>query len=281
MRKEGDFNYTDSFQTANQIKYQSDLQDKAIQLQGRKTYIFKLDKEKTNKSPIYNEAKNGRIYLPHFEQRALYNLNTWTNFTGEDNFVEKEETLEFEYNFARLVCNIRDLMDKVSGKLLIKNKSSEMVRLSIENGIFLVTTSKGVVVVNKELKNYKNINLLISEINKECCMLELSYKGNSESAESISNVKLRLEPNREKEIDVQSRLYQNCKEVITEGDIILTDKFKAYQVNAAYPADGMINEYIGWKCNCNLIDLALANLPDDFRKIINRNEYSMEKTRKE
>ena len=115
------FNYIDAFNNSSQLEYESKQHDASIELQGRRCYIFLLNREKTEKSEIYNEAIGARIYLPHFEQRALYNMNSWVGNVGLNNYVETEDTIDFEFNFARMVCNIRDLKDKKSGKLTIKN----------------------------------------------------------------------------------------------------------------------------------------------------------------
>ena len=66
-----DYNYIDQLKTTAQREYYTEQLDTDVQRTGRWTYIFKLDKSKTDTN-VYGDAKHGRIYLPHFEQRALY-----------------------------------------------------------------------------------------------------------------------------------------------------------------------------------------------------------------
>lgn len=272
------FNYIDAFNSSSQLEYKSKQHDASVEIQGRRCYVFLLDRKKTEISEVYNEAKNGRIYLPHFEQRALYSLNEFQGLIGLNNYVEKEDTLKFEFNFARMVCNIRDLKDKKAGKLMIKNISNEIFLLSIENNKFVVKSKNQVILLEEDLTKYKSITAFINSAKKRCSVIDLSYEGDMEEAKNINSVSMRLVPNRKEEILVNDRLYENCGDVIDNGDIILTDKYKLYQVNNAYPTGAMVNEYTSWTCHCNITDIAIANLPDDYRKIITRNSYGLSKT---
>lgn len=274
------FNYIDAFNNSSQYEYENKQHDASIELQGRKSYIFLLDREKTETSEIYNEAIGARIYLPHFEQRALYKLNEWTNNIGLNNFVEQEDTLEFEFNFSRMVCNIRELKDKKSGNLTIQNKTEETLHLIIENGKFVLKTSNSVILLDIELAKYKSIRQFINFANSKCSLLEINYEGDMEEAKNISSVNMKLKPKKKEIIEILDRTYQNCNDVIWQGDIILTDKYKLYQVTNAYPSGALVNEYNSWTCKANVMDLAKASLPDDYRKIIERNRYGLPKVKK-
>ena len=273
------FNYIDAFNNSSQLEYESKQHDASIELQGRRCYIFLLDREKTEKSEIYNEAVGARIYLPHFEQRALYNMNSWVGNVGLNNYVETEDTIDFEFNFARMVCNIRDLKDKKSGKLTIKNNSKEILHLIIEENKFILRSPNSVILLSLNLTDYKSIKQFINVAKAKCSLIDLDYSGDMEEAKNITSVNKKLLPSRKEEIEVISRVYQNCQDAIWDGDIILTDKYKLYQVNNAYPTGAMINEYTSWTCKCNIIDLAIASLPDDYRKIVERNNYGLPKTK--
>lgn len=273
------FNYIDAFNKSSQIEYESNQHDSSVEIKGHKCYVFLLDREKTEKSEVYNEAKGGRIYLPHFEQRGLYDVNEWTANIGLNNYVENEDTLKVEFNFARMVCNIRDLKDRIAGELTICNTSKEILHLKIENSRFIIHSIHSVVLVDEDLTKYKSIKAFINAIEKKCSVVKIDYSGDMEEAKNITSVNMKLYPNRKEKIKIADRLYQNCGDVILEGDIILTDTYKLYQVNAAYPTGVMINKYTSWTCNCNTIDLAMANLPDDYRKIVTRNNYALSKTK--
>lgn len=276
-----DFNYTDAFSSSSQVEYESKQHNNSVELQGRRTYIFKLDKELTEKSDIYNEAVHGRLYLPHFEQRALYNTNEWQSSINLNNYIETEETLTFEYNFARMVCNIRDLKDKISGELTIVNISNEILFSELLNNEFKLRTSNNVILLDLNLDNYKSVQLFINDAMKKCSLINVKFNGDTEAASNIKSFSTRLRPNKPFKIDIKDKTYENCTDVIEMGDLILTDKYKLYQVQGAYPSGTMINNYISWLAKCNTVDLAMANLPDDYRRIIERNRYGLPKVDKE
>lgn len=275
------FNYVDAFNSSSQIEYESKQHDNSVELQGRRTYIFKLDKELTDKSDIYNEAKHGRLYLPHYEQRALYNTNEWQNTISLNNYVETEDIITFEYNFARMVCNIRDLKDKISGNLILINKGDECLKASVEKNIFKLETYNNVMLLNLDLEKYKSIQLFINDAERKCSLIDIKYSGDAEEAKNIKSFSIRLQPNKKFKVDVKDRTYENCTDVVEAGDLILTDKYKLYQVQSVYPGGDMINEYTSWLAKSNVIDLAMANMPDDYRKIVERNRYGLPKVDKE
>lgn len=275
------FNYVDAFNSSSQLEYESKQHDNAVELQGRRTYVFKLDKALTDKSEVYNETNYARVYLPHFEQRALYNTAEWQGVINLNIYEENEETMSFEYNFARMVCNIRDLKDKTVGKLTIKNICKEPLMVSTDNSKFIISSSNDVELINLDLSKYKSIKILINDILKKCSLIEIKYEGDSESALAIRAIKKRIVPNNRFSIDVEDRTYKNCTDVIEAGDVILTDKYKLYQVQNVYPSGTMVNEYMSWTAKCNTMDLAAASLPDDYRKIVERNRYNLPKVNKE
>ena len=116
------FNYIDSLQSAAQKQYFSNIHDTAILQTGRRAFIYPLDKNLT-KTDIYNNTLN-RVYLPHFELRALYKTNAFVpNLSLDGMYQEKEENMEFVFNFERMVNTIRDLKDSVSDRLLINEQN--------------------------------------------------------------------------------------------------------------------------------------------------------------
>jgi len=143
-----------------------------------------------------------------------------------------------------MVCNIKELKNKKSGKLIIKNKSKEALHIIIENNNFAIRTSNSVTLISLRFKNYKSIKQFINDVKLKCSLVDLDYSGDIEEEKNITSVNKKLLPNRKEETEVVSRVYQNCQGVIWDGDIILTDKYKLYQVNNVNPTDAMINEYV-------------------------------------
>ena len=134
---EVNFNYIDNLNTSSYFNLINEQHDQAINMTGRKAYIFMLDKIDTELSNVYKEEKHGRIYLPHFEQRALYKTNTFISQLNTQNYTEKENNLEMEFNFARMVHNIHELKNKSSGILEIKNISKVPLNIEINKEFVL------------------------------------------------------------------------------------------------------------------------------------------------
>ena len=269
-----DFNYIDSLMNSTNIQFMADQHDHAIQTTGRKTYIFLLDKVETELSDVYKEEKHGRIYLPHFEQRSLYKTNTFISSLDASNYTEKEEALEMEYDFGRMVHNINELKSKSAGKLTIKNNSKIPLEFEISDKFIIRKFSE--ILYQKKIEGtiYKFINEVMNETN----LVELEYIGDSESLEFLERLSFKLLPRRKQEISLNNSIYKNTGDVISHGTLILNDRFKLYQVVGAYPKNDSYGQYISWNVELQLFNLAKADgLPNDFKELIEKNQYGLGK----
>ena len=274
MAETTNFNYIDSLMNSTNIQFMADQHDHAIQTTGRKTYIFLLDKVETELSDVYKEEKHGRIYLPHFEQRALYKTNTFISSLDASNYTEKEEALEMEYDFGRMVHNINELKSKSAGKLTIKNNSKIPLEFEISDKFIIRKFSE--ILYQKKIEGtiYKFINEIMNETN----LVELEYIGDSESLEFLERLSFKLLPRRKQEISLNNSIYKNTGDVISHGTLILNDRFKLYQVVGAYPKNDSYGQYISWNVELQLFNLAKADgLPNDFKELIEKNQYGLGK----
>jgi len=272
------FNYVDSLQTAAQKQYFSNIHDTAILQTGRRAFIYPLDKKLT-KTDIYNNTLN-RVYLPHFELRALYKTNAFVpNLSLDGMYQEKEENMEFIFNFERMVNTIRDLKDSISGTFKIRNVSKEEMLIEISNGMFKATTPLGVVIFNEKLEDYSSVRLLIDSISEQTDFIRLEYDGNSEPASSINNFHTILKKGNTFEVNVDNSIYKNISDVIEAGFVIITDRARVYSVVSAVPEnDSYGNEYIGWKCMGKLENLAVVDtLPNDAKQLVQKLTYGLSK----
>lgn len=274
MAETTNFNYIDSLMNSTNIQFMADQHDHAIQTTGRKTYIFLLDKVETEFSDVYKEEKHGRIYLPHFEQRALYKTNTFISSLDTSNYTEKEEALEMEYDFGRMVHNINELKSKSAGKLTIKNNSKVPLEFEISDKFIIRKFSEILYQRKIEGTIYKFINKIMNETN----LVELEYIGDSESLEFLERLSFKLLPRRKQEISLNNSIYKNTSDVISHGTLILNDRFKLYQVVGAYPKNDSYGQYISWNVELQLFNLAKADgLPNDFKELIEKNQYGLGK----
>lgn len=267
------FNYIDNINSSTYFNFVSDQHDQAINMTGRKTYIFKLDKVDTELSEVYREEKHGRVYLPHFEQRALYKTSLFISQLDTQNFTEKENNLELEYNFGRMVHNIHELKSKSVGVLNIKNISKIPLTIEIDKSFILRNNSELLYETSLGGSIFSFLNKL-----KETSLIEASYSGDGESLDFIEKVNLRLLPRRNIDIQLSNSIYKNVTDVIDRGDIIVTDRKRVYQVVAAYPRDDNYQNYVSWKIQGELINLAKVDgMPNDFAELIKENQYNLGK----
>ena len=274
MAEKTNFNYVDALMNSTNIQFMADQHDHAVQTTGRKTYVFLLDKVETELSDVYKEEKHGRIYLPHFEQRALYKTNAFISSLDTANYTEKEESLEMEYDFGRMVHNINELKSKSAGVLTLTNNSK--IPLEFEISDYLIIRKFTEVLYKKKIEG--SIYNFINEVLKETNLVILEYTGDSEELSFLEKLSFKLLPRRKQEISLNNSIYKNTSDVISHGTLILNDRMKLYQVVGAYPKNDSYGQYISWNVQLQLFNLAKADgLPNDFKELIEENQYGLGK----
>jgi hypothetical protein len=274
MAETTNFNYVDSLMNSTNVQFMADQHDHAIQTTGRKSYIFLLDRVETELSEVYKEEKHGRIYLPHFEQRSLYKTNTFISQLDTANYTEKEDSLEMEYDFGRMVHNINELKSKSAGKLTLTNNSKIPLEFEINDKFVIKNYSE--ILYSKKIEGtvYNFINTVINETS----LVKFEYVGDSEVLDFLEKTNFKLLPRRKREITLNNSVYKNTYDVISRGDLVLNDRFKLYQVVGAYPKNDSYGQYISWNVELQLFNLAKADgLPNDFKELIEENQYGLGK----
>lgn len=265
------FNYSDNINSNTSLQYMADQHDKAIETSGRKAYIFPLDKKETELSPVYKEEKNGRVYLPYYIQRALYKTNSFIIQLNNQNYKETEDSLEMEFNFQRMVHNIHELKSNSAGRLTIINNSKIPLKIEINNKFIVKNNIQ--ILYEKKLEGFTVYNF-IDTVKKETKLVDFIYKGDSEELIFLDKVNFMFLPRRKYEIELNNSIYKNIGDVISEGDVIVTDRNRLYQVVGAYPKNDNYGQYIAWMVKLELMNLAKADgLPNDYVELIKRNQY--------
>lgn len=269
------FNYSDQISSNTSYQYMANQHDKAIETSGRKAYVFLLDKKETELSEVYKEEKYGRVYLPHFTQRALYKTNSFIIGLSNENYKETEDALEMEFDFQRMVHNIHELKSNSAGKLTIINNSKIPLKIEI-NDKFIVKNNIQIL-YEKELKGFTVYNF-IDTVKKETKLVDFIYIGDSEELVFLDKVNFSFLPRRKYEIELNNSIYKNTNDVINNGDVIVTDRSRLYQVVGAYPKNDNYGQYIAWMVKLEIFNLAKADgLPNDYVELIKKNQYGLEK----
>lgn len=269
-----DFNYIDNINSSAYLQFIADQHDQAIETTGRKAHIFLLDKKDTVLSEVYKEELHGRIYLPHFTQRAMYKTANFVSQLNTSGYTEREDALEMEFDFGRMVHNIHNLKQKTAGKLTIINTSKIPLEFEISDKFIIKNHYETLY----ERKLEGTIYNFVNTVKNETKIIDLIYKGDSEEICFLDKVFAKLLPRRKLELNLNNSIYKNAEDVISHGDLILNDRYKLYQVVGAYPKNDAYGKFISWNVQCELINLAKADgLPNDYVELIKENQYDLGK----
>lgn len=269
-----DFNYIDNINSSAYLQFIADHHDQAIETTGRKAHIFLLDKKDTVLSEVYKEELHGRIYLPHFTQRAMYKTANFVSQLNTSGYTEREDALEMEFDFGRMVHNIHNLKQKTAGKLTIINTSKIPLEFEISDKFIIKNHYETLY----ERKLEGTIYNFVNTIKNETKIIDLIYKGDSEEICFLDKVFAKLLPRRKLELNLNNSIYKNAEDVISHGALILNDRYKLYQVVGAYPKNDAYGKFISWNVQCELINLAKADgLPNDYVELIKENQYGLGK----
>lgn len=269
-----DFNYIDNINSSAYLQFIDDQHDQAIETTGRKAHIFLLDKKDTVLSEVYKEELHGRIYLPHFTQRAIYKTANFVSQLNTAGYTEREDIVEMEFNFGRMVHNIHNLKQTTAGKLTIINTSK--IPLEFEISDKFVIKNHFETLYEKTLEG--TIYSFVNTVKNETKLIDLIYKGDSEEICFLDKVFAKLLPRRKLELNLNNSIYKNAEDIISHGALILNDRYKLYQVVGAYPKNDAYGKFISWNVQCELINLAKADgLPNDYVELIKENQYGLGK----
>ena len=267
-----DFNYIDNINSSAYLQFIADQHDQAIETTGRKAHIFLLDKKDTVLSEVYKEELHGRIYLPHFTQRAMYKTANFVSQLNTSGYTEREDALEMEFDFGRMVHNIHSLKQKTAGKLTIINTSKIPLEFEISDKFIIKNHYE--TLYEKKLEG--TIYNFVNAVKNETKIIDLIYKGDSEEICFLDKVFAKLLPRRKLELNLNNSIYKNAEDVISHGALILNDRYKLYQVVGAYPKNDAYGKFISWNVQCELINLAKADgLPNDYVELIKENQYGL------
>ena len=272
-----DFNYHDSFKSLGFNKWVSELNKKYINISAPSVQIFKLDKTITRVDELYGETEGSRIYLPPFSMRMMYLDNPWAQNLGVGNspYLEKEENILFTVNFEDMVNEIRNLKNRHISDIEINFIG--IGSGSLENtGTNLLFKKNGTLVTSFNLEDslYSTTQKLTDRIN---LLSDFTATLNGDNDSSISLVpfsEMRFQGNI---INVYSQdtTYINCTDIIEKGDVILTQKYKLYEVYSNLPGGDFGWDYATMGLSCNLRTLDKADLPSDYVRQIKDKEYGL------
>jgi len=239
--------------------------------------IFKMDKVETQLDELYGESKTGRIYLPPFEIRAIYDNNKWIGFLDAGGYEEKEETLSMFVNFNDMVKRIVDLKKKHIAEIYITYKGKGTP--SIEKKGDMIT----LYINNKEYLTFDLKNNMFSNIRKLASRIDMytdwscKIKGKNDLSVNLIDFEKISFNQRETMIYTIDQTYKNITDIIEMGDAIMTNHYRLYEVTSSKPAGDFGWEYSLWNLELELASPDRFNLPGNYIEQIRNNPHGLSK----
>jgi len=270
-----DTNYYDLLKNSDTSRYFSYMNEKYINLVGPKIKIFKLDKENTKIHELYGTETHSRIYLPPFEINAMHATNPWQGLIGSDDYEEKEENIKIVVNFDNMVKTIRDIKDKNITEMYIEYAGAEKPEIEKTGNIINIYLNT-ILTKTVSTVDFGTFKKLSAEINTVPGM-SATYLLNEESSkiEDFNKTSFR---NQRLVLVIKDITYDKMTDVIEMGDVLITEKWRVYEVKSANPTSDFGWNYATYTLECNLIELdVLDGLPGNYRLEIEKRQYGMRK----
>ena len=244
---------------------------------GPSVKLFKMDKTETQLDELYGESRQGRIYLPYFEMRAIYNNNKWAGFLDAQGFQEKEETMIMMLNFSDMVRKITDLRKKHIAELTINYKGRGIPSIEkINNIMTLYINNKAYLTIDLTNNMFSTIRKLASRINMyndwEC-----KIAGQNDLSINLIDFNKTSFSDRETMIYSIDTTYKNITDVVEMGDVVVTNYNRLYEVTSSKPAGDFGWNYTLWQLDLDLVNVDRFNLPGNITKQIKESPHGLSK----
>lgn len=237
--------------------------------------IFKLDKVKTVLDDLYKEEKYARIYLPPFDIRAFHLDMRWTQMLGPEPFKEQEENIQLTMNFENMVQVIRDLKNThISDMYITYSGTGVPSALKTAAQFQLKVGDDTIATYDLQDTAYNTVSKLASFI-AGLSNFSVTISGVNDS--SIDLVNFAQTSFQDAQLGVYSKdnTYENITDVIELGDLVLTNKWRLYEVLNAMPSGDFGWAYVQYAVTCNLIRMDQVNLPGDYETQIADHQYGI------
>jgi hypothetical protein len=276
------FNYFDNLRTSAFNNYVSYMNSAYMGMYAPTVQIFKLDKKNTVLEPLYGSAKHSLVFLPPFTMRAWHLDNPWKGTLNIEPYIEIEENIKYVVNFNDMVKAHRDLKNKHNADIFISYAGSGVPSAKNENGILSFFVN-GATVGSYELNdvNLSTTSKLVSRINT---MSGFTATVAGINVPSIEIVDFNLTAFKDSQFNIfaPDPTYANITDLLEMGDMILTSKYRAYNVLNANPTGDFGWNYSTFTLDCNLYEIdQLDGLPSSYRREIESHQWGMKKINKE
>ncbi|MAG50302.1 hypothetical protein CL621_01515 [archaeon] len=237
--------------------------------------IFKLDKTATEIDTLYNEAQS-RIYLPPFEIKSLHLDNSWMQLLSST-YREQEENIVFVMNFETMVKTIRDQKNKHVTDIYVTYDGDTAVVPALKKSgdtLQLITDGSVVEMFNLNALTYNTTYKVASALQAQVGF-EAEISGVNDDSSNIVNFATTTFQEAELNIYSLDDTFTNITDVVEAGDLVLTNKWRLYEVYNANPSGNFGWEWIQYSITCNLAPIERVNLPGNYIEQIRQHQLNL------
>lgn len=275
-----DFNYYDEVfspksATNDWIKY---LNRCYINLTTPGIKVFKLDKKATPLDSLYGEEIDARIYLPPIDIHAIYLDSYFNNVMTDKVFAEQDvKDMVFVFNFEDMVQKILEKKNLILTSVKIQNNSSKTLScLKTNNELYVVdTATNNHIIFDLTSGNCLTVKKLVAAMNASGWNLQVTYSGNNDLSTNLVDFDPITFSNQILELFVRDTTFDDATDVVEIGDLVLTNKWKLYQINNATVTGNFGWDYATYTTTGILANIDQANLPGNYQAEIIKNRYGL------
>lgn len=271
------FNYHDEMKHGNTHNWVSYMNKHYMQLNAPTIKIFKLDKDKTLIDDFYGEVESSRIYLPPFDMKAFHLTNPWEQFIGSGSmpYLETEEAMSFIMNFEDMVNKIRELkIQKLSNIYIQYSGEGEPTAVKQGNVFILKVNTQVVASFNCTEVQYGTTRKIVQAIN-ELENFNSTLEGENDVSSNIVSFSEMRFKNGILHMYTPDFTFSHVTDVIEKGDLILTNKWRLYEVASNMPGSDFGWEFTTFILQCNLRTIDEAILPGNYVEQIKKHQYGI------
>jgi len=244
---------------------------------GEPIKVFRLDKAVTELDELYGESKVGRIYLPPFDIKSIYDNNKWVGFLDAGGYSEKEETLTMFVNFNEMVAKQMDLKKQHVVDLYVSYSGLGVPSIDkVDNILTLYINSISVFEFDLTDSLYSTTKKLATQISSKDNWTS-RIKGKNDLSIHLINFSKISFVQRETMIYSMDQTYNNITDVIELGDVIMTGRYRLYEVTDARPAGDFGWEYALWQLGLEISSVDRLQLPGNYIEQIKANTHGLTK----
>jgi hypothetical protein len=273
------FNYFDELATGNTQSWISYLNRHYIETVAPQVKVFKLDKKATPLDEFYNETSSARIYRPSFEIRALYLDQLYQQVVGQDTmpYLETDEAaMQFILNFDNMVQTIRELKNQKISEIYIEYSGDDEPTALKRDDTFTIKVNDSPLVSYDLTEAAYGTTKKLTQVINSLPNFSATLEGKNDTSTDLVDFKETRFKHSRLLVYSPDRTYENMTDVIEKGDVVLTNKWKLYEVASNIPGGNFGWNYATFILTCNLRTLDEVQLPQDYNTQIKKHQHNLE-----